>query len=224
MRSYFVTGTDTEVGKTFVTHSMLHQLAYRRFKTIGFKPVASGCSQTSQGLRNSDALALQEASTVRLNYQQVNPYAFAPPIAPHIAAAQSGQTIDLARLHHHYAELKTLSPDFILTEGAGGWRLPLGQGKFLSDFVRDENMEVVLVVGMRLGCLNHAHLTAEIIAADGLKLAGWVANQVELEMVNIESNLESLKQSITAPFLGHIPRLNDPEHAQQYLDLTPLLD
>lgn len=223
MRGYFVTGTDTEVGKTFVTQSMLHQLAYRRFKTIGFKPVASGCSASSQGLQNADALALRAASTLHLSYQQVNPYAFEPAIAPHIAAEQSGRKIELEKLHHHYADLSSLSPDFILTEGAGGWRLPLGQGNYLSDFVKQENMEVVLVVGMRLGCLNHTLLTAEAIAKDGLKLAGWVANQVELDMANIEDNLESLKQGLTAPLLGYIPRLNDPEHAQQYLDLTPLL-
>ena len=223
MKGYFVTGTDTEVGKTFVSESMLHQLAYRRFKTIGFKPVASGCAMSSHELQNADALALQAASTLHLSYQQVNPYAFEPAIAPHIAAEQAGQKIELARLHQHYTELKSHDPDFILTEGAGGWRLPLGEGTYLSDFARQEEMEVILVVGIRLGCLNHALLTAEAIEKDGLRLAGWVANQVELDMANIEDNLESLKQGLTAPFLGYIPRLNDPEHAQQYLDLTPLL-
>lgn len=223
MQGYFITGTDTEVGKTFVTVSMLRQLAYRRYRVIGFKPVASGSEHHPQGLRNSDALALQSASNIELHYQQVNPYAFAPPIAPHIAAEQASQTIELTTLHRHYAEFSRHKPDFVLTEGAGGWRLPLGQGKYLSDFAKAEQMEVILVVGMRLGCLNHALLTVEAIAADGLKLAGWVANQVELDMANIEGNLDSLTKRLTAPFLGYIPRLNDPEHAQQYLDLTPLL-
>jgi dethiobiotin synthetase len=223
MKGYFVTGTDTEVGKTFVTQTMLHQLAYRRFNTIGFKPVASGCAVTPQGLQNTDTLALQAASTIHLSYEQVNPYAFEQAIAPHIAAEQSGREIELEKLHQHYADLKRHNPDFILTEGAGGWRLPLGQGNYLSDFARQEKMEVILVIGLRLGCLNHALLTAEAIAKDGLKLAGWVANQVELDMPNIEDNLESLRQRLSAPFLGYIPRLNDPEHAQQYLDLTPLL-
>ncbi|WP_099033196.1 dethiobiotin synthase [Lacimicrobium alkaliphilum] len=223
MKGLFITGTDTEVGKTFVTVSMLQQLASRRFKVVGFKPVASGCSGSSQELRNADALALQAASTIELSYQQVNPYAFEPAIAPHIAAQQSGRVIELSALHQHYAELEKLNPDFILTEGAGGWRLPLDQNCYLSDFARQEKMEVILVVGMRLGCLNHAVLSAETIERDGLKLAGWVANQIELDMPDIKSNLESLKHRLTAPFLGYIPRLNDPESSQQYLDLTPLL-
>lgn len=223
MKSIFVTGTDTEVGKTFVTVSMLQQLASRRFRTIGFKPVASGCRESSQGLRNADALSLQAASTIRLDYQQVNPYAFEPAIAPHIAAKQSGQTIELSVLRDHLTGLKALKPDFIFTEGAGGWRLPLDQRYYLSDFACQEKMAVILVVGMRLGCLNHALLSAEAIERDGLKLAGWVANQVELNMPGLNDNLNSLKHRLTAPFLGHIPRLNDPQSSQQYLDLTPLL-
>ncbi|WP_088328636.1 dethiobiotin synthase [Lacimicrobium sp. SS2-24] len=222
MKSFFVTGTDTEVGKTFVTATMLHQLAYRRFQTIGFKPVASGSEETEDGLRNADALTLQAASTLALTYEQVNPFTFLPAIAPHIAAKEQGQVISLKRLTEHYHKLKQLGADYLFTEGAGGWRLPLGDDDYLSDFVKAEKIDVILVVGMRLGCLNHALLTCEAIAADGLNLAGWVANQVELDMPHIETNLESLKQRIQAPFLGYIPRLNDPESSQQYLDLTPL--
>lgn len=223
MKCFFVTGTDTEVGKTFVSRAMLAQLKNRRLKTAAYKPVASGCELTEQGLRNEDALTLQAASTFNIEYALVNPYAFAQPIAPHLAAVQTGVNIELARLADTQQQLQALQPDVLLVEGAGGWRLPLGQGQFMSDYVKQQKMPVILVVGMRLGCLNHALLTAEAIRRDGLQLAGWVANQVETNMPLLEENQAFLQAHLDAPLLGCIPRLSDTKMASQYLDLTPII-
>lgn len=223
MKCFFVTGTDTEVGKTFVSRAMLTQLKNRRLKTAAYKPVASGCELTEQGLCNEDALTLQAASTFNIEYALVNPYAFAQPIAPHLAAAQTGVNIELSTLADTQQQLQALQPDVLLVEGAGGWRLPLGQGQFMSDYVKQQKMPVILVVGMRLGCLNHALLTAEAIRRDGLELAGWVANQVETNMPLLEENQAFLQAHLDAPLLGCIPRLSDTEMASQYLDLTPII-
>ncbi|GAB3035847.1 dethiobiotin synthase [Bowmanella dokdonensis] len=223
MKRIFVTGTDTEVGKTFASVAILNQLNNRRLRTAACKPVASGCVDTEEGLRNEDALALQQAASVSLPYAQVNPIAFAAPVAPHIAASQQGMTIDESRLSDNLRHFAEYSPDLLLVEGAGGWRLPLGGGRFLSDWVKEQKLSVVLVVGMRLGCLNHALLTAEAISRDGLELVGWIANQVETDMPYVADNLALLKAELNGPFLGHIPRLANAGLAHQYLDLTPLL-
>ncbi|WP_102796844.1 dethiobiotin synthase [Bowmanella denitrificans] len=223
MRRFFVTGTDTEVGKTFVSQAILHQLKDRRLQTVAFKPVASGCEFTADGLRNSDAIALQQAASIAVPYELVNPVAFAEPVAPHIAAHHAGTPIDFAQLEQALVGLSSFNPDILLVEGAGGWRLPLGQGRFLSEFVVAQQMQVILVVGMRLGCLNHALLTAEAIRRDGLQLVGWVANQVEVDMPYQAENLSLLEQQLNAPLLGHIPRLSAAKTAHQYLDLTPLI-
>lgn len=223
MKHWFITGTDTEVGKTFVSVAILHQLQARRLTALGVKPIASGCEKTDDGLRNADALALQQASGIKLEYAMHNPIAFADPVAPHLAAKAEGKTISLESLDVHFEALRQQPLDILLTEGAGGWRLPVGQGKYLSDFVRQQKMQVILVVGIRLGCLNHAMLTAEAIERDGLQLIGWVANQVEVKMPMAAENIASLKEQLSAPFLGHIPRLKTPGEAQRYLDLSPLL-
>ncbi|GGO69789.1 dethiobiotin synthase [Bowmanella pacifica] len=223
MKCFFVTGTDTEVGKTFVSRAMLTQFKNRRLKTAAFKPVASGCENTPDGLRNDDALTLQATSSLPLDYEWVNPFAFEAPIAPHLAAAEAGISIDINQLVEAQQRLSALAPDVLLVEGAGGWRLPLGEGQFMSDFVIRQNMPVILVVGMRLGCLNHALLTAEAIRRDGLPLAGWVANQVDVDMPLLAENQAFLKAHIDAPLLGCIPRLSNPDMAARYLDLTPII-
>lgn len=204
-KGFFVTGTDTEVGKTYVTCLLLKALAAAGATCAGFKPVAAGCEKTAEGLRNQDALELQQATSVHLPYALVNPIAFARPVAPHLAAAQLGQRIDMAKIEQGYRALQAQMAGIILVEGAGGWRLPLGHGQFLSDFVRRQNMPVILVVGMRLGCLNHALLTAEAIRADGLPIAGWVANQIDPAMALAADNLVSLQQLLAEPFLGYVP-------------------
>ncbi|MGS2721226.1 dethiobiotin synthase [Paraglaciecola aestuariivivens] len=226
-RAFFITGTDTEVGKTFVSVGLLKMLNNQGKLTAGYKPISAGCEQTQNGLRNEDALALQANSSLDLAYDEVNPIAFEAPIAPHIAAMQA-QPISVDTIREGINKLLQKKPEVLLVEGAGGWRLPLGQdfsgkSRFLSEIPAELNLSVILVVGMRLGCLNHAVLTAECIRKDGLTIAGWVANQLDTEMPYLDENIDSLKHLINAPFLGTIPRLENPNQVSQHLDLQ-LLD
>ena len=231
-RAFFVTGTDTEVGKTFVSEAILILLNKKGLLTGGYKPIAAGCKLTAQGLRNEDALALQKHSSIDLGYDEVNPIAFEAAIAPHLAAQnlsedKTAQPISIDTVREGFIALLQKKPDVLIVEGAGGWRLPLGidfegQPRYLSEFVVETNLSVILVVGMRLGCLNHAVLTAECIRNDGLKIAGWIANQVDPDMSFLESNISSLQTLLDAPFIGTIPKVNTPEDAGAYLDLSVL--
>lgn len=228
---YFVTGTDTDSGKTLISSALL---SLAQGKTCGFKPIASGCVLTPDGLRNSDAQALMAQSNMGLSYQQVNPIAFEPAIAPHIAAAQIDVTLSASKVVEALLTTPILAADFALIEGAGGWRLPLGNNQYLSDSVKQldayvqthnaERVGVILVVGMKLGCLNHALLTLQAIEADGLKVVGWVANQVDANMSEIAANLASLQQMMTAPYLGYVPHLPQvsAELAAKHLDIAQL--
>ncbi|SFC39260.1 dethiobiotin synthetase [Microbulbifer thermotolerans] len=222
---YFVAGTDTEVGKTYTTAALLASAAARGLRTAAVKPVASGCEETADGLRNSDALLLQEAMTLDLPYQQVNPFALAPAIAPHIAAREAGRRLDLGRMAGVCRGVMSAGADLVLIEGAGGWRTPLGPGAFLSQLPRELNIPVILVVGMRLGCINHALLSAEAIRRDGLALAGWVANFVGRDMARAEENLATLRSLMSAPLLGTLPfdTAADYRRAAEHLNLSPLL-
>jgi dethiobiotin synthetase len=231
-RAFFVTGTDTEVGKTFVTEALLIALNEKGLLTAAYKPIAAGCELTPQGLRNEDALALQKHANIGLSYDEVNPIAFEAAIAPHLAAQDlnedtTAQPISIDTVREGFIALLQKKPDVLIVEGAGGWRLPLGidfdgQPRYLSEFVVERNLAVILVVGMRLGCLNHAVLTAECIRNDGLKIAGWVANQIDPDMPFLDKNIDSLKTLIDAPFIGTVPRLNSPNDAGAYLDLSVL--
>ncbi|MBL4629889.1 MAG: dethiobiotin synthase [Paraglaciecola sp.] len=222
-RAFFVTGTDTEVGKTFVSEALLILLNKKGLLTAGYKPIAAGCELTEQGLRNEDALALQQHSNMDLTYNDVNPIAFEEAIAPHLAAQNlsedhTAQVISIDTIDAGFIGLLQKNPDVIIVEGAGGWRLPLGiddagQPRYLSEFVVAQQLSVVLVVGMRLGCLNHAVLTAECIRNDGLTIAGWVANQIEPNMPFLVDNIDSLKMLLGAPFMGSLPKLNSPAEA-----------
>lgn len=223
VRGYFVTGTDTEVGKTFVTQSMMNIALQLRKTVIGYKPVAAGCVVTPNGLRNEDAVCLQQASTFRIPYEQINPYAFEEPAAPHLAAERVREKICLSTIADGYERLRRKEPDLLFVEGAGGWRLPLGDGHFMSDFVKQQKLPVIMVVGVRLGCLNHACLTLESIQSDGLEIAGWVANHRDASMPFLKENTQSLKSLIDAPFLGEIPMVQSPKEASGFLDISPLL-
>ncbi len=206
-RGWFLTGTDTGIGKTWVSCLMLRHWAAQGRRAAGFKPIASGCRRTPQGLRNADAEALSAAASVALPYAQVNPLALEPAIAPHLAAAEAGVTIDpeaLARGIHRAAAEAGL--ERLVVEGVGGWSVPLGPGGDLPDLARALGLPVVLVVGVRLGCLNHALLTAEAIRQAGLPLAGWVANLVEPALPRLAGNLETLAARLPAPCLGAVPR------------------
>ncbi|WP_158967635.1 dethiobiotin synthase [Paraglaciecola sp. L3A3] len=231
-RAFFVTGTDTEIGKTFISKGLLLALNEKGYSTAAYKPIAAGCDKTIDGLRNEDALILQQYASIELQYEEVNPIAFEAPIAPHLALkANAGEDdvhfISIDKIREGFVHLVQKEANVIVIEGAGGWRLPLGgsyqgRARYLSEFVAAQNLSVILVVGMRLGCLNHAVLTAEAIRNDGLKIAGWVANQIDSNMALIDENIDSLKSLIDAPFLGNVPRLADPEHAGKYLDLQAL--
>lgn len=198
----FVTGTDTGAGKTRVTCALIRQARVEGIKVFGWKPVASGCERTPDGLRNDDALALQHAAGTSEPYELLNPYAFEPPIAPHLAAKQAGCEIRVQELDRVYRELKRRY-DLILVEGAGGWRVPLGDIWTFGAWAAEHEWPVLLVVGMRLGCLNHALLTAESVSRD-TQLAGWVANVLPPQMDLLEENIATLATKISAPSWGRI--------------------
>jgi dethiobiotin synthetase len=200
----FVTGTDTGVGKTRVAAALCRGLAARGHRVAAMKPVASGCTLTPEGLRNEDAVLLLAAMNVRARYSDVNPYAFAPAIAPHIAAREAAVDIDFSVLDRAYERLRMQSQALIV-EGAGGWLAPLDSSRAFADLAVHWRMDVVLVVGMRLGCLNHALLTAESIERRGLRLRGWVANSIDPKFERLTENISSLESRISAPCLGIFP-------------------
>lgn len=205
--TYFVTGTDTEVGKTLCTAALLRVARLQGLRTVGMKPIASGCEATPEGLRNEDALAhLAETSAPLPAYATVNPYAFAPAIAPHIAAAEAGVSVDLRRIAECWTEL-TRDRDFALMEGAGGWQVPIDATRFFPELAVHLQLPVVLVVGLRLGCINHALLTAQAIATRGLRLAGWIGNRIDPQFTRLDDNLAALHRHLPAPCLGVVPPL-----------------
>ncbi|MEW5559650.1 dethiobiotin synthase [Enterobacter asburiae] len=221
---YFVTGTDTEVGKTVASSALLQAANRAGFRTAGYKPVASGSEMTREGLRNTDALALQRNSSAALSYDQVNPYTFEEPTSPHIVSEDEGRPIEASLLS---AGLQALSgkADWVLVEGAGGWYTPLSSSYTFADWVQAERLPVILVVGVKLGCINHAVLTAQAITQAGLTLAGWIANDIIPPGRRHAEYLATLTRMLPAPLLGEIPYLADgPEHAEpgQYLNLKAL--
>jgi dethiobiotin synthetase len=218
---FFITGTDTDVGKTLVATGLLVAANQRGLTTVAIKPVAAGCEETGDGLRNRDALLLQQAMSLPLPYAQVNPVALQPAIAPHIAAQQAGKRLGLSQLVGFCRGVMMQPADLALIEGAGGWRVPLNSRETLAGLASELELPVIMVVGMKLGCINHALLTAEAIAQDGLKLAGWVANQIERDMPCYQDNLQSLKSLIRAPCVGELPFLEQPnaDAASRYLKM-----
>jgi len=205
MSAYFITATDTDAGKTFVSVQLLNYWRQQGYKTLGFKPVASGCRQTTQGLKNDDALQIIAASSVSLPYSTINPYAFEPAIAPHIAAQTIGFNIDIKQLARTILQHQDKS-DKMLVEGVGGWLVPLNDRETIADLASILNFPVILVVNLRLGCINQALLTAQAIAHRGLTLAGWIANNTPAEtMSHRRENIDSLKDRLNAPFLGELP-------------------
>jgi dethiobiotin synthetase len=215
----FITGTDTDVGKTVVACGFLAAANQKGLRTAAIKPVAAGCEVTEQGITNSDALQLQAAASHKLSYQQINPVALEPAIAPHIAAAEAGVRMSASRLVGYCRGVSLLPVDMVIIEGAGGWRVPINSRETLADVAQELECAVIVVVGMRLGCLNHALLTMEAIRRDGLQIAGWVANVLDTEMPRLQENIDTLKQSIDEPCLGIVPRLDDlsPEQVASFL-------
>ncbi|REL29574.1 dethiobiotin synthase [Thalassotalea euphylliae] len=212
----FVTATDTDAGKTLVACAIVNILTKAR-KVAVFKPISAGCDNVSGQLVNHDALQLQQLANCNQPLESVNPVAFEEPIAPHIAAQTLGQKINAVQVTDLFKSLDSFAPDVILTEGAGGWRLPLGGGQFLSDFAKQTEQHVILVVNMKLGCLNHALLSYEAIKRDGLTVVGWVANCI-VPMDYQQENITELSQYLDAPLLGVVPNVENAEQASKFLD------
>lgn len=216
-RKFFIAGTDTDCGKTLVACALLRAAAQAGYSTLAMKPVAAGAELTPEGLRNDDALRLQLAATELLPYTQVNPVCLPDAVSPHLAAVASGKRISVQRLAGFCQGVLLKRADLTLIEGAGGWRVPLNEREFLSDLCKVLNLPVILVVGVRLGCLNHALLTGEAIIRDGLNIAAWVSTQRDPDMARIEENLDTLRDAMPFPHLGHIPWLQQPYDLDQVL-------
>lgn len=205
-KTFFVTGTDTGIGKTYASVALLNWARRQGLRTLAVKPVAAGCESTADGLRNEDALALQEAMTESLGYDQINPVALADPLSPHIAAQRAGVSVSIQRLAGFCRGVTSLPGDLCLIEGAGGWRVPVNDRETLARLPKELGIPVLMVVPLQLGCLNHALLTAEAIARDGLRLAGWIGNHPHPEAMAAEpENIATLKGALQAPCLGVLP-------------------
>ena len=207
--SCFVTGTDTEIGKTLITTALLHGMAESGLRCVGMKPVAAGTVRAHGVWRNEDVEAIRAASNVKLGESLIAPYVFHDPIAPHIAAEREECRISLSHIVDCYDEVSK-NADVVIVEGVGGFCVPLSRSTSTADLARQLKLPVVLVVGMRLGCISHALLTAEAIQARGLNLAGWVANTIDNSMPYFQENVEALASRLPAPLLGVVPRLTEP--------------
>ena len=205
-KGFFITGTDTEVGKTWCTVGLMARLQQQGHSVVGMKPVASGCTKTVEGLRNEDALLIQQQASKYIDYDTVNPYSFAPAIAPHIAAAQAGQPIKLGTIIEQFTELKQHA-DYTIVEGVGGWQVPLNEDESVVDLAVALQLPVILIVGLRLGCINHALLSAESIRTSGCQLVGWIANFPDDDIEAQQANIDSITSRINTPLLGVVPHL-----------------
>ena len=223
-RGIFVTGTDTGVGKTLVSTALMRALKHRRLRVAGMKPIASGSVETPSGLRNEDALALMQEQSTPLPYELVNPFAFAPAIAPHIAAAQSGITIHVPKIVSVFETIQD-GVDIVIVEGAGGWCAPISRDESMEDLALALGLPVLLVVALRLGCLNHAILTARAIERSSLAICGWVANRIDPQFPHWQENVATLTRHLNAPLVGTIEHQPHPniEQAARGLNLDSLL-
>lgn len=208
MQTFFITGTDTDAGKTYVAVALLQGLKALGYRTVAQKPVAAGVNDAGF---NTDALQLQQLATEPLSYDLVNPYCLTDAVAPHLAAKKSGLCIEPAVLTKELQKLQNADADIALVEGAGGWLLPLDDKTTMADWVIEQQLPVLLVVGMKLGCLNHALLTVREIERSGLRLLGWVANCIDPDMAYQQENISYLQQQLTAPCLGVLPYQSEPQ-------------
>ena len=201
---FFITGTDTEIGKTFSTCVLSRAFVKRGYRVANFKPIAAGAERIDGEWKNDDALLLQQAHNHSLSYRQINPFCFAEAIAPHIAAAKNNTRLTVAKVTQALS-LESIDSDIMLIEGAGGWMVPLNEESFFSDLPKALDCSVILVVGMRLGCINHALLSQAQIIQQNNRLAGWIANQIDPNMQAYQDNLTILKKHMSAPLIGEIP-------------------
>jgi dethiobiotin synthetase len=209
-QGFFVTGTDTEVGKTLVSAALIHSLCNQGLRVSGMKPLASGCVKTDDGLRNDDADRLLEATNTNADYDIICPYRFAEPVAPHIAAKASSVDISIEHIVQCYRQLCS-SSDAVVVEGVGGWQVPINDEQTMSDVAIELALPVVIVVGGRLGCINHALLTAESIMASGLPVAGWVYNQIDPDMQQTNAVKETLQVLMPGCLIAEIPWQENPD-------------
>ena len=225
MRGVFLTGTDTGCGKTHAAVGLIHALKQRGLRVAGYKPVAAGAVMCDGNLQNDDALALWWAGSPGFSYQQINPYCLSEPVSPHLAAAASGVQIDAGVIADGLADLAARS-ECVVVEGAGGWFVPLGPNLDIAGLVRHLDLPVILVVGLRLGCLNHAQLSENAILADGARLLGWVGSRVDPGMARVEENLDTLRQRLTSPCLGVMPHRPSGQSADAnaVFDLDAIFD
>lgn len=203
-KSFFIAGTDTGIGKTYVTVSLMEEFKKQGYKVAGMKPIASGAVIKNSSLKNEDAELIQQACSEPIDYELINPVVFELPVSPHIAARQVKQAIDLREIERCYQELAS-NNDLVIVEGVGGWRVPISDEQSMADLAKKLDLPVILVVGLRLGCLNHAILSAEAIKADGFSLYGWVSNRLEEAYLFPEESLETLKKTIESPYLADLP-------------------
>ena len=220
-QGFFVTGTDTGVGKTLISAALIHSLRNENVRVSGMKPIASGCIETGHGLKNEDADLLLEASNVDADYDLICPCRFLPPIAPHIAAQGQGTVISIEHIMGCYHRLQSVS-DKIVVEGVGGWQVPLDEHKSMSDLAIELDLPVIIVVGGRLGCINHAMLTAGSILASGLSIAGWVFNQVEPDMQQVDAVKQALQNRMPGHLLADISWQKNPDFREISLQLDML--
>lgn len=225
MIKLFITATDTDTGKTYVSQALTSALVSKKYRVAVYKPISAGCDlvnhQGEEILINEDAHLLMQQSNCQQSISEINPIAFQPAIAPHIAASLIDRKISINEISAGYENVLSNNSDFVITEGAGGWRLPLGSGLFLSEFVKQTKQKVILVVNMKLGCLNHAVLSYESILADGLQCIGWVANCLE-PMHYLDENIAELKTLIQAPLIAQLGFEPDIKKAATKLDLTSI--
>jgi len=219
MKKIFITATDTDAGKTHIASALINVLTKQGLNVAAYKPISAGCELINNELVNEDAYLLSTQANCGQSIKQINPIAFEKAIAPHIAAQQLNQHIDLETIIEKYHEISNLQPEVIITEGAGGWRLPLGNQQFLSEFVVRTEQQVILIVNMKLGCLNHAILTYEAIINDGLTCVGWIAN-CQNNMPYLPENITELQQHLATPLLATIPFEKDVECVAELIDVS----
>jgi len=215
---YFITGTDTGVGKTLITSALLYQLGRQGLSTVGMKPVAAGCTESPSGLINEDVEALRQAATLKCSAEEICPYLLPAAIAPHIAADEVSKRIELTKIEACFSQLAQRA-DAIIVEGVGGFRVPLNERHDSADLAATLRLPIIMVVGLRLGCLNHALLTADAIRARGLSLLGWVGNQIDPDMARAEQNIEALVQRLPCTLMGIVPFQSQPDPSRIALKL-----
>lgn len=220
---FFIAGTDTGIGKTYIATSLLRLLKQKGFSTIALKPLACGGVATPDGLRNEDAVILSEMATQQLSYSQINPIAFAEPIAPHIAAEHMHVRLTAGGLYEACCNVITSDVDYIIVEGCGGWEVPLNHKETLADFAYLLGYPIILVVGMRLGCLNHFILTIKSIQNKKMNLAGWVANCIDAEMPALSENIQTLTQYFEKPPLDIVSLNGSLSIKQEELFIEPVI-